>query len=159
MQTTSLFGRMVIGIVISLIIVGIILVGLYFTNQFAITKNRSAQKNTTTQNSQQEITTQEEEKQVFQSIEEKIKEQLSGKNGWKNADYSVAISHIDAKFIAGNIVSTNSDIPKGVFLVNNNEGENYSVIFDSATPEPCSLLDSNTIYPQVVADMCDVANN
>lgn len=98
----------------------------------------------------------EQEKFALEGVENNIKNLLSSKNNWKNDDYSVTILHIDAQFISGNIVSTNKDVPEGVYLATNTDKK--SIIFDSKTPNPCSLLEEGVLYPPVVAGMCDSSN-
>jgi hypothetical protein len=142
-----------LGAIIALMVIPI----LYFRTT---SKNQQIATPTPTPSFSADLTTQEAidyERNVKQTLEDTIRTRLSQKNGWDLADYTINIVHVDPQMVAGNIIST-TNVPEGIFLMKNVGDNNFDIIFDSTTPEPCSLLEPNIVYPQAVTDMCDSPN-
>ena len=155
-KPSKIFGGAVNGILIVLIFIMVIAVGWYLSTQLGKPQrqpNQSAGGGAPTP----KIVDNESEQRVLDTIEEKIKKVLSDKNKWYKSNYSITVSHIDAKFVAGTITS-DKDIPEGIFLLNTNPDNNYTVVFDSATESPCRKLRSTITYPDIITNFCNTSN-
>lgn len=140
-------------------------IGLIVSVGILILLNRLPSQSTNQENSIQNSNspqTEEEaaqsEKVVIDTTTTQLKEALAQKNGWNSTNYTLLLTYFDGKFVVAHIQSTNTAVPSGDVLAQVDKGK-YHIIFDSATVEPCALLEENVLYPQVVTDMCNASNN
>ena len=96
-----------------------------------------------------------EEAAAFASIRDALKDALVEKNGWDAAKFELSTTFNDRTFTTATIISDDTAIPTGMVLASP-EGENFKIVFDSTTPEPCSLLEEGVNYPQSVLEFCEI---